>query len=166
MAYTLQQHATYHAWASQRMADTLHLVTSEIIYREQKSSFASIAKTLLHLWDAEIVWLKRFEGISLTEWPSKNFSGGKDELIQGYLASAKAITTFVESADDKKLQQNFLYKTMKGDPFEDVIEDMIYHVINHGSYHRGQIVTMLRESGFNEILSMDIIIYLRSLKAK
>jgi uncharacterized damage-inducible protein DinB len=166
VGYTLQQHVTYHAWASERMAETLKQVDHSIIKQEQKSSFGSIAKTLLHLWDAEIVWLNRFEGINLTEWPSKKFSGGTDDLIQGYVASANAIKKFVETSSDGKLQEKFSYKTMKGDPFQDVIEDMIYHVINHGSYHRGQIVTMLRELGVNQILSMDIIIYLRTLKTK
>jgi uncharacterized damage-inducible protein DinB len=166
MSYTLQQHAAYHAWATERMAETLRTGDHSIINKEQKSSFASIAKTLLHLWDAEIVWLKRFEGTNLTEWPSKNFSGGTEELIQGYVASAKAINTFVKGASEAKLHEKFSYKTMKGDPFEDVIEDMVYHVINHGSYHRGQIVTMLRELGVNQILSMDIIIYQRSLKTR
>jgi uncharacterized damage-inducible protein DinB len=166
MAYTLEQHTAYHAWASERIAETLKQVDDAIVYKEHKSSFASIAKTLLHMWDAEIVWLKRFEGVNLIEWPSKKFSGNKQSLIEGYVASAKAIKTFIETAGDKKLHGKFSYKTMKGDPFEDIIEDTIYHVVNHGTYHRGQIVTMLRESGVSEILSMDIIIYLRSLKGK
>ena len=53
---------------------------------------------------------------------------------------------------------------MKGEPFTDSVEDTLFHVVNHSTYHRGQIITMLREAGETKVVSTDLIHYLRSLK--
>ena len=58
----------------------------------------------------------------------------------------------------------YAYKNLKGDPFEDRIEDTLFHVVNHSTYHRGQIITMLREAGVAKVVSTDLIHYLRTLK--
>jgi uncharacterized damage-inducible protein DinB len=164
MAYTLHQHLSYSVWATARLAETLQPVGEKILYAEVKSSFPSIAKTLLHLWDAEVIWLKRMQGISLTSWPSQNFSGTKDDLITGVVNSSKELLNFIELKGTDFLPSKISYKNMKGDSFEDVIENILYHIVNHGSYHRGQVTTLLHELGVNKIQSMDIIFYLRSLK--
>lgn len=161
--YSIQQHVDYHAWAAGRMAETLQATDEKILFEERKSSFGSIAKTILHMWDAEVLWLRRFEGESLQHWPSSNFTGGKKELIEGYKKSSTDVRSFCSARQPAELAARFKYKTTKGEPFEDTIEDMLYHIVNHGSYHRGQVVTMLHEAGVSQILSMDIVIYLRSL---
>ncbi|MFM9840440.1 MAG: DinB family protein [Cyclobacteriaceae bacterium] len=162
MPYTLHQHLSYSVWANTRLAETLQPVGEEILYAEVKSSFPSIAKTLLHLWDAEVIWMKRMQGISLTSWPSQNFSGKNDDLINGVVSSSKELLNFIELKGTDFLQSKISYKNMKGDLFEDVAENILYHIVNHGSYHRGQVTTLLHELGVTKIQSMDIIFYLRS----
>jgi uncharacterized damage-inducible protein DinB len=164
MAYTIHQHLSYSVWATTRLAETLQSVDEKILHTEVKSSFSSIAKTLLHIWDAEMIWLKRMQGASPTSWPSQNFSGTKEDILQGVINSSKELLNFIESKGEDFPQSKISYKNMKGDSFEDVAENILYHIVNHGSYHRGQVTTLLHELGINKIQSMDIIFYLRSLK--
>jgi uncharacterized damage-inducible protein DinB len=51
---------------------------------------------------------------------------------------------------------------MAGDSYQNKIEDILIHVGNHGTYHRGQIAMLLREKGYNPV-STDYILYDRSI---
>ncbi len=162
--YSLHQHLSYSVWANERLAETLRPLDERILNTEVKSSFPSIAKTLLHMWDAEVVWLKRMQGTSLSTWPSQKFGGSKEDILNGVVSSSQELRLFVDSKAPDFVHGKISYKNLKGDPFEDVVEDLLYHIVNHGTYHRGQITTLLREFGVTLIQGMDIIIYLRQLK--
>ncbi len=164
MPYTVHQHLEYSFWATTRMTDTLSQLDEEILNREIKSSFTSIAKTLLHIWDAEVIWLNRMKGMSLLDWPSKNFHGDCKMILEGVVESSKDLQSFINMKGCDFLTEKISYKNLKGDSFEDVVEDLIYHIVNHGAYHRGQITTLLHQLGTSKIQSTDIIVYLRSLK--
>ncbi len=164
MPYTLHQHLSCSVWATARLAETLLPVDEKILRAAVRSSFSSIAKTLLHLWDAEVIWLKRMQGISPISWPSQNFSGTRDDLINGVTSSSKELLLFIVSKGVDFLRSKISYKNLKGDSFEGVVEDLLLHIVNHGSCHRGQVTTLLHELGVTRIQRMDIIFYLRSLK--
>lgn len=163
MSYTIGQHLAYSVWAAERLKETLDALDESILFAEVKSSFPSIAKTLLHAWDAEVIWLKRLQGVSLDAWPSQNFKGGKKELLEGIVQSARDLSAFVESKGMDYVSTTVQYKNLKGDLFENRVEDMLFHVVNHGTYHRGQVTTLLHQLGVTKIKGMDIIYYLREL---
>lgn len=163
MPYNIKQHLAYHVWAAGRLCKTLEPVIEEAIFHEMKSSFPSIAKTIQHMRDAETIWVTRMrDGISPPTWPE--FTGGKTELINSYLESSGNLKKFGDTLDADGLKRRFAYKNMRGESHEDVVEDILFHVINHASYHRGQVVTLLREAGVSSILSMDLVAYLRTVK--
>lgn len=164
MAYSIQQHLTYNAWANKSTADVLRTVDDTIYFQENKSSFPSIAKTVLHIWGAQYIWLKRLQGESLSTWPAPEFKDNKNESLNGLIQSSNEIVTFAASKDELFLTSMYAYKNMKGEPFEDPYEDTLFHVVNHGTYHRGQITTMLREAGVTKLASTDLIHYLRTLR--
>jgi uncharacterized damage-inducible protein DinB len=116
------------------------------------------------MWDAEVIWLKRMAGETLSDWPSKNFRGTHQELISNVVQSSKNLKAFVDSKGSDFPTSRIRYKNLKGEWFEDEISGILYHVVNHGTYHRGQITTMLRSLKVETILSTDIIIYIRSQK--
>ncbi|MEI9934102.1 MAG: DinB family protein [Ferruginibacter sp.] len=66
-------------------------------------------------------------------------------------------TTVTEEA----LLQLFSYKTFKGDPFTQPLYEVVFHVFNHSTYHRGQLVTILRQLGVEKIPSTDLIVFYR-----
>ena len=161
MPHTLVDHLTYNLWANERIGHLLMAQDEPILNREMKSSFASITKTVLHVWDAEVIWLTRLKGGSLADWPSKNFTGGRAEMLKGWIATSSELLQFVKNKDESFLQQKISYKNMKGDAYENPVEEILYHMVNHGSYHRGQIITLLREAGVTQLVTTDLIAWFR-----
>lgn len=161
MSYNIFEHLEYNAWANARIADIARQVDENILCQERKSSFSSIAKTLTHVMDSEQVWLKRLQGISLKQFPSVGLTLSKDEIINGFEKGSKELLAFVKSKGEAFISTSIDYMTLKGQPFTDTVEDMLYHVVNHGTYHRGQIVTMLREAGVETLPATDLILFLR-----
>jgi uncharacterized damage-inducible protein DinB len=161
MPHTLINHLTYNLWANERIGHLLMAQDESVIYAEQKSSFASIAKTVFHIWDAEVIWLTRMKGGTLSDWPSKKFTGGKAEMLKGFINSSTEFLQFFKDKGEPFIQQKINYKSMKGDPFESNVEEIIFHVVNHGTYHRGQIITMLHQLGVKQMVSTDLIVWFR-----
>jgi len=163
MAYSIHKHLAFNVWANIKTAEILREVSDEIYFRENKSSFPSISKTVLHMWGAQNIWLKRLQGESLTAWPHEPNQDNKEGQLNGLANSAQSILDLVTSKDDSFLSSLYSYTNMKGEPFRDSVEDTLFHVVNHSTYHRGQIITMLREAGVTNVVGTDLIHYLRTL---
>jgi uncharacterized damage-inducible protein DinB len=164
MPYSIITHLNYSLWANRRLAETLAPVSEDLFEKEIVSSFPSLKKTVLHLWDAEQIWLNRLKGLSPGAFPSASFKGNKEAVLEGMLKTSAELLDFISGQPKEFPGSTIRYTNLKGEPFENVAEDLLYHVVNHGSYHRGQATTLLRQLGVNGILSMDIIVYLRTLK--
>ena len=169
MQYSLIKHLNYSVWATAKLSQILENADESILKIETPSSFPTIEKTILHIWDAELVWMKRLQGESLTDWPSKSFEGDRETLISGWMENCVAFKDFVEGQGEEFLSKTIDYKNMEGKAYSNTVEEIIYHVVNHGTFHRGQIVTMLRANGFAQLgsdevmTSTDLITYLRAV---
>lgn len=161
--YTLQKHFDFNLWANGKFVEILKTVDENIFEQEVTSSFPSLRKTVLHIWDAEFIWLKRLEGVSLSEFPSKHFTGNKEQCLSGFIENSKTFAAFLEGKDKAYFESSIAFKTISGDSFTESVEGIIYHVVNHGSFHRGQLVTMMRTLGITTVPSSDLIRYLRQL---
>ncbi len=164
MTYSVLQHLVYNEWANSKFTDLLLTVDDIVYFQSIKSSFPSIAKTVLHISDSQQIWLKRMQGVSVTSWPSSTFDGTKKDALSGLVQSSKNLVEFIKSKDESFLTSSYSYRSLKGDSFTDPVEHTLFHIVNHGTYHRGQIITMLRESGITQLVSTDLIHYLRSIK--
>ncbi len=163
MAYSIHQHLKYNLWANTTIADALRTIDDSLYFRETGSSFSSISKTVLHVWGAQFIWLTRMQGESLSTWPSAGVTD-KEESLDGLVTSSADLVSFAGSKDESFLRSTYAYKSMKGEPFADPYEDTLFHIVNHGTYHRGQIITMLRQGGITSLPGTDLIHYLRTVK--
>jgi uncharacterized damage-inducible protein DinB len=160
--YTVQRHLDYNAWAAEKLVENIKAAI-HLADVETPGSFNTIRKTLFHIWDAEAVWYTRIQGRSLTGWPGKDFKGTLEEAFEAYIAHSKSFAAFFYDKDNDFLNSALTYKNMSGKEFTQPIDELVYHVVNHAAYHRGQVVTMLRTLGHEDIIGMDLIIYLRTL---
>jgi uncharacterized damage-inducible protein DinB len=150
----------FNRWANQRMLDAASELTAEELTRDMRSSFPSVLDTLVHMVGAEWVWLARWTGESPREFPDASgltsLQAVRDRWDdvwggqQGLLAS-------LSGADDAR---HLRYRLFSGAEDEQPLGDLMRHVINHGTYHRGQLVTLLRQLGRTPP-STDYLRYLR-----
>lgn len=160
----LVSYASYNVWATKKIVDTILELPAGMIDQELKSSFPSISKTLLHMWDAESAWWQRMKLLEKIVAPSTNDQLTTQDIINGLLGSGVQWQEWVESASDAALEHVFQYQNSKKEIFKQPIWQMLLHVFNHGTYHRGQIVTMMRELGVEKIPGTDYILFSRIKK--
>lgn len=163
MAYNLNNHLLFNHWANSQVAETIRLIPDEDFVREGRSSFPSISKTVAHMWGAQYIWLRRMHGESIRVAPMSTMQLAKDEALDGLIKSSHDFIDFVKSKDAEFLASRYRYNNLKGEPFEDSYEDTLFHVVNHSTYHRGQLISMLRESGVTSLPGTDLIHFLRKL---
>lgn len=151
----------YNFWANKRISNMIDELEEERLTKEIISSFPSIKQTLIHIWDAQTIWLKRLKNETVTDWPGKNFSGTKSDLLNGFLNSSEKLYEFVYGLIDKDEYRIINYLNLKGEKFSTSVSDIIIHCVNHSTFHRGQIITMLRQVGKTTFTSTDFINYMR-----
>ena len=163
MKELLTQYATFNLWANQKMTDAIMLLPEEKINAEIISSFPSLFKTVLHLLDGESIWWQRLKLQEHIERPSETFTGSFEELQKKLLQQSSLFSEWVSNANEPQLQHVFAFVREK-EQYKMQVCNMLLHLFNHNNYHRGQLVTMLRQSGVTKIPSTDFAAYLRSIK--
>jgi uncharacterized damage-inducible protein DinB len=136
----------YNVWANQRIFDSIGQLTPAQIVQPLGGSFASIRDTIAHMVFAEWLWLQRWQGESPRTQP---------EWVKGDIASLREKLTsiererveFFDTLSDDRLTQTVTITDMSGKTYGRRLGDMIIHVANHATYHRGQVVTMTRQLG-------------------
>ncbi len=151
----------YNLWANDRIVNCILEAGEDKADLELVSSFPTIRKTLYHVWDAETIWLKRLHGESIFTWPSKDFKGSLADAAIEMADTDRRFIAFAEAINETALLTVLNYKNTKGDDFSTPIYQMIMHCMNHSTYHRGQLVTMLRTAGFTNVVSTDYVVFCR-----
>ena len=154
----LLQLLDYNRWANDRL---FSLIDESIADLEIPSSFNSLRKTVYHIWGAEELWLKRVQGDSTPVWQSQHFTGSFSEALDAMHRINEAWTSLIGSKPDAELYEPINYKNVAGIAFANRLDHIVAHVCNHSTFHRGQIVTMLRAAGATEIPQTDLIAYFR-----
>jgi len=150
----------YHYWARDRMLAALDALTLDQFTQAVESSFRSIRDTAVHMMGAEAVWYSRWrskpQGMITTE-------GFPDvaSLRSAWRELEAGVRTFFRELGAERIETRMEYKSLKGDPHSSSIKQTLQHVVNHATYHRGQVTTMLRQLGAKPPESTDLINYYR-----
>jgi uncharacterized damage-inducible protein DinB len=159
MKELLCQLAAYNIWASQKLLDIINALPEEKQKAEVPSSFKNLYSTVLHMWDAESIWWQRLKMHERIIRPSENFKGSMQDVSNGLLSQSILWKEWVNNASDMALDHVFQYYNTKRELFKDPTWQMLLQVFNHGSYHRGQLVNMLRQLGVEKIPQTDFIVW-------
>ena len=166
MKELLQQYASYNVWASQRLLDVARQLNEEQVRQEMVSSFSSVYKTVLHLLDAENIWWQRLKLEEHIERPSDTFSGDFAELEKKLLQQSRLWEDWVKNASELQLQHVFAYQNTRREQFKQPVKEVLLHIFNHGSYHRGQLIDMFHQLGIEKLPPTDFIVYTRTKNGK
>ena len=151
----------FNYWARDRMLSAVEPLSSEQYARDLGNSFRSVRDTLVHMYSAEWVWYTRWQGTSPTEPVPFDRFADLAGLTAAWRMLETDIRTFVDGLDDQAIGGAIDYRLMNGQPGRSLVWQMVQHVVNHGSYHRGQITTMLRQLGAQAPKSTDLIAFYR-----
>jgi uncharacterized damage-inducible protein DinB len=143
----------FNAWANRRELDAASALTSEEFTKQLGSSFSSVRDTLAHIFGAEWIWLERFQGRSPGSLPDVTRFADVASLRAGWLEHEARLLQFVVRLTQEDLDQVIEYKTLKFGTYRNPLWQSMQHVVNHGTYHRGQVTTMLRQLGAQPILT-------------
>jgi uncharacterized damage-inducible protein DinB len=155
----------YNVWANRKILDFVLDAGEKKADKVLVSSFPTISLTLIHIWDAQHIWLERMNGMSAGSWPGQKFNGNLIELADGLRNSSDDLVAYCESVSIKELTSQISYLNPKGDRFSNSVQEILTHLFNHSTFHRGQIVTMLRNTGFTSLSQTDLIEYYRTVEA-
>jgi uncharacterized damage-inducible protein DinB len=151
----------YHYWARDRMLEALEPLAPDQFTRNMGNSFGSIRDTAAHIYGAEWVWYSRWLGQSPTSRPSADIFSNVATLRTAWIDHEAKMRAFLSDLDDAGINRIIEYTLMDGQPGASVLWHMAQHIVNHASYHRGQITTMLRQLGAPAPKSMDLIAFYR-----
>jgi uncharacterized damage-inducible protein DinB len=161
---TLRRLYEFNAWADRRTLESCAVLTPEQFTQDLKSSFHSVRDTLVHIFGAEWVWCERWQGRSPTGLPwTANFTD-YDSVSARWNEVLRDLQQFVEGLTQADLNRPLEVRTFAGGIYKQPLWEMMQHVVNHGSYHRGQIATMLRQLGAQPPTE-DLILFYRESNA-
>jgi uncharacterized damage-inducible protein DinB len=143
----------FNAWADRRMLGAVAAVKQEEFLRPMGSSFGSLRDTAAHIYGGEWVWLERFEGRSPASLPDVTEFQDVASLHEKWAGLEARLLGFVGSLTQEDLNRVIEYKTLKFGVYRNPLWQSMQHVVNHGSYHRGQVTTLLRQLGAQPVLT-------------
>jgi uncharacterized damage-inducible protein DinB len=161
MKELLRQYGAYNTWANQRLFEVINSLPQELQTKELQSSFTSLHSTIVHMWDAESIWWQRMKLQESVVPPSTNFNGGTADAIQSLLQQNRQWEEWLNAATDMALEHVFSYYNTKREMFKQPTFQVVLQILNHGAYHRGQLVNMLRQLGQQKIPGTDFILWSR-----
>ena len=141
----------YNAWANHRSLEAASALTAEQFTKSLGNSFSSVRDTLAHIYGAEWVWLERFQGRSPSSLPDTAQFADVAGLQERWAEHETRLLTFVRGLKQSDLDRVLEYKTLKFGVYRNPLWESMQHVVNHGTYHRGQVTTMLRQLGAQPI---------------
>jgi uncharacterized damage-inducible protein DinB len=143
----------YNAWANQRSLDAAAQLSDEQFVKPLGSSFSSVRDTLVHLCGSEWVWFERFHGRSPAAIPDVSNVQTISALREHWAPQAEQLLAFVQGLKQSDLDRVMEYKTINFGVYKNLMWQSLQHLANHGTYHRGQITTMLRQLGAKPLLT-------------
>lgn len=162
----LHLYTKYNHWANKKLCLKISEIGNELLDKPIKNSFPSLRKTVYHIWDAESIWMERLLDIKPIDngWPSDHYTGDFIEAQDLFLKMSERFVDYVANNDETVLLSNFSYKGMSGQDFTNQRYLSIMHCMNHSSFHRGQLITILKEFDVPDLPGTDFIVFTRENK--
>jgi uncharacterized damage-inducible protein DinB len=140
----LQAVVDYHYWARDRLLEACAPLTSDQFTRDLSSSFPSVRDTLVHLYAADWGWHLLWQGQSPTDFPAAGSFSDLESVRSAWQDEESKVRSFVANLGEENIA-GFWRRLL--------------HLVNHASYHRGQVTTMLRQLGVDAPRSQDMIMF-------
>jgi len=149
----------FNRWANAEVLDAVSALRPEQWTRDLKNSFPSVRNTLVHILWAEWIWLRRWKGVSPKSVFDPTEFATVDLLRTKWLEVEREQADFVTGLSEESLRAVIDYVNTRGESFAYPLWQMLQHVVNHSTYHRGQITMMLRQLGATPVATDLLVFY-------
>ncbi len=156
----LRTHLRYNMWASTRLLDAAARLGSDELVRDFRSADKSVLGTLAHVFAADRVWLRRIQGLPPMPFLDPEVEIRLDVLQREWPALLTQWLAWGETLQDTAA--TVAYRDLAGNPHTTPLWQIVLHVINHATHHRGQVSAMLRAMGHTPP-PLDLIRYYREV---
>ena len=143
----IQELYEYNRWANRRVLDAVSKLTADEFTKDLRNSFTSIRDTLAHIMSAEWIWLMRWKGVSPKEMLASSDFPSILLLRKRWAEVEQEQAEFILRVTQELLEAMISYTNTRGERWTYPLRQMMQHVVNHSTYHRGQVITMLRQLG-------------------
>ncbi len=161
MKELLEQYASYNVWANERLLNTALTLNKTLLQQTVTSSFPGVIATFQHIWNAESIWWQRVKLQEHIQLPGNSINSSMKEVADGLLSQSKQWEEWVGKSTETVLEHVFAYYNSKKEYFKNPVWKTVLHIFNHSTYHRGQVVTILRQLQIEKIPLTDFIEYTR-----
>lgn len=164
---TIRELFDYNWWARDRQLEACRALAPEQFLRPLGSSFSSLRDTLAHLVLAEWIWLEGWRGHSATPAERAEYAAEKFPTLaaveERWRGIERGVREYLQGLDDAALARPLTYQNLKGETWSYPLWRTLLHVVNHQSYHRGQVTTLMRQLGVNAV-PVDFLRYVDARK--
>ncbi len=154
--------AEYNSWANGRLYEMAKQLPDEQYRRDVGAYFKSLHGTLNHIMVADLIWMRRLTGAG--DHP-KNLNAIVFDDLPSLSAARqqedRRIIGFVDSLSDTQLEEMWDYRTLNGTPWKQRRRDILAHLFNHQTHHRGQAHAILTVLGVSEPDGLDLLLMQR-----
>jgi len=159
MKELLKQMAAYNYWANQKILDIVLTLPEEKLNQDLPGSFKNLFSTVYHIWDAESIWWQRMKLQERINIPSQLYNNNIKDVVTGLVNQSNQWHEWVSNASDMAIDHVFQFYNSKKEHFKVPVSHTLIHVFNHSTYHRGQLIVLLRQLGIGKFPQTDFIIW-------
>lgn len=159
--------AEYNTWANARLYRMAGQLSDEQYRRNVSAYFESLHGTLNHLLASDRIWMRRLTGTG--DAPKRLDAIVCEDLpalTEARRAEDERIASFVKSLTDEQLEATVDYRTLSGAAQQHVLRELLAHLFNHETHHRGQAHVILTTLGVQEPEPLDLLAMLRERPAR
>jgi uncharacterized damage-inducible protein DinB len=151
--HSMEHYLIYTVWANDQLVEWLHSADKSAWEEERSSSFTSLNETTQHLWNAEYGWLTSLKEMPWSSAPKKD---SKRDVLTGWQSTSRAFAAYGLAllTEDPEGTRIVGESKMR-------IDDILLHVCNHATYHRGQLITLGRQVGLEDPPRTDYVYFMR-----
>ncbi|MDP9076572.1 MAG: DinB family protein [Bacteroidota bacterium] len=151
--------AAYNSWANDKAMDWLSQISDEQWEQTLTSSFSSLRQTAVHIASAEKIWVDFWTKAPTPTYLSSHFDGAKNELLDIWKTASAEMHNFIKNCPEENFTDVVTFVYPSGGLGQLHYWQTFAHSINHSTYHRGQLVTLLRQNGSTKFSSVDLATY-------
>jgi len=151
--------ANYSNWADNIIIEWLRQINDEQWEQSIESSFSSIKETTIHMVSAKRIWVDFWTKIPNPVYLSSEFKSTKNELISIWQKTSADLKNFIENFPEEDYDQPVSFIYPNGQVGQMIFWQTFPHYVNHATYHRGQLITLLRQAGFSNFSNTDLARY-------